>query len=71
MKVNKPVKFKLVGFVSNEDKLGTIGEEHIKELESQAEQLFQFLYCQVPLGVVNRLFDKMKANSYINTGKVG
>lgn len=49
----------LQGFEANDSNLVCGGENLESETESQAQQLFDFLYCQIPCAVVNRLKQKL------------
>ncbi len=49
----------LQGFEANNENLVCGGENLEKETEFQAEQLFRFIYQQIPCCVANRLLQKM------------
>lgn len=49
----------LQGFESNQENLVCGGPNLEKEIESQARQLFEFLYNQIPAAVVRRLKKKL------------
>lgn len=60
--------FKLVGFKTNEKKLMSSKPDHVnEELESQTDQLFGFIYRQLPAGVMDRL--RKKLNDYYLTNR--
>jgi len=51
--------YKLVGFKTNPKKLVCGNPECETELESQAQQLFDFIYCQIPARVMEKLSVKL------------
>jgi len=58
--IERKKAFKLQGFESDNSRLVCGGEFLNEEIEFQSEQLFRFLYQQIPCSVVNRLKEKLK-----------
>lgn len=51
----------LQGFESNNENLVCGGPNLESEIEAQSQQLFDFIYCQIPCSVANRLTTKLIA----------
>lgn len=61
----KKEKYRLVGFRAINLNLVQNGPNLEKEIESQASQLFEFIWNQIPCGVAKRLKEKLNEEVFL------